>query len=139
MTDQETGKAWYETLYVDFEDYDQELYTQQTREEVDFIEVIIDPRRAQRILDVGCGTGRHSLELAQRGYTHITAVDLSASMLEQARAKATAEGLQITFVQKDARDLGYEAQFDLVLMLCEGGFSLMETDEMDRPQPGEKL
>ena len=141
-------QAWYERLYQDFDDYDEEPYTQQTGAEVDFIETTIDHDRDLRVLDVGCGTGRHSLELARRGYRHVTGIDLSASMVKQAKAKARAEELPVTFLRQDARRLQYEAEFDIVLMLCEGGFSLMETDAMDRQilrgvaralQPGGKL
>ena len=132
MSSQTQESAWYEALYADFDDYDDEPYTQQTTAEVDFIEKIIGGDKALAILDVGCGTGRHSLELARRGYEHITGVDLSASMLAQARAKAKDGQLDVTFLRKDARQLDFEEAFDVVLMLCEGGFSLVETDEMDR-------
>lgn len=132
MSSAENERAWYETLYEGFEAYDDEPYTQQTEAEVDFIQAVIGEARNLKILDVGCGTGRHSLELARRGYEAVTGVDLSPSMLAQARAKATAEGLQVTFVRQDARRLNVEGAFDVALMLCEGGFSLMETDAMDR-------
>ena len=84
----------------------------------------------QRILDVGCGTGRHAIELARRGYK-VTGVDLSNSQLQRAKEKATEAKVKIDFIQKDARELEFENLFDMVIMLCEGGFSLMETDEMN--------
>jgi len=86
--------------------------------------------RATRILDIGCGTGRHSIELASRGYT-VVGVDLSDSQLHRAREKALAENLQVTFLKHDARKLPFSNEFDLVIMLCEGAFPLMETDEMN--------
>jgi SAM-dependent methyltransferase len=132
MNSAEDKRAWYETLYEGFEKYDDEPYTQQTEAEVDFVQAVIGEARDLRILDVGCGTGRHSLELARRGYEAVTGVDLSPSMLAQAQAKAAAEGLQVTFAQQDARQLDFEGVFDVALMLCEGGFSLMERDGMDR-------
>lgn len=132
MSSAKNEQAWYETLYEGFEAYDDEPYTQQTEAEVDFVQAVIGEARDLRILDVGCGTGRHSLELARRGYETVTGVDLSPSMLAQAQDKAAAEGLQVTFVQQDARRLAFERAFDVALMLCEGGFSLMETDAMDR-------
>lgn len=122
---------WYEALYDHFPDYDEEPYVQNTMDEVDFVERQIDNNGSKRILDVGCGTGRHSLELARRGYD-VVGVDLSAHMVAQGRAIARAEGLDVTLTVGDARALPYESCFDVVLMLCEGGFSLMETDEMDR-------
>ena len=72
---------WYEELYKDFETYNEEPYTQSTRVEVDFVEQVIGHDHSKRILDVGCGNGRHTLELARRGY-EVVGTDLSKSMLE---------------------------------------------------------
>ena len=77
-----------------------------------------------------CGTGRHSIELSRRGYA-ITGVDLSESLLKRAKEKASKYNLQIVFQKHDARELPFINEFDLVIMLCEGAFSLMETDEMN--------
>ncbi|MBU2586090.1 MAG: class I SAM-dependent methyltransferase, partial [Bacteroidetes bacterium] len=82
------------------------------------------------ILDIGCGTGRHSIELAKRGYT-VVGIDLSESMLKRAKEKAANENIKIDFIQADARHLDYNNEFDLIIMLCEGAFPLMETDEMN--------
>lgn len=122
---------WYEELYRHFPDYDDEPYVQNTASEVDFIEGEIEGDRSMEILDVGCGTGRHALELARRGYD-VVGVDLSPSMIEQGRRAARTEGLEVTFAVGDARALAWEADFDVALMLCEGAFSLMESDAMDR-------
>jgi len=123
-------KKWYEELYENFETYSDEPYAQNTRREVDFIEEIIAHDRSKAILDVGCGNGRHSLELARRGY-EVLGVDLSASMLAQGRQAAESENLAVRFRQCDARQLPYEQQFEVAIMLCEGAFSLMEEDAMD--------
>ncbi len=124
-------KQWYESLFENYgKKYDQESFTQGTMGECDFIEEEIEKNRSIRILDVGCGTGRHAIELTLRGY-RITGVDLSPSQLTRAREKAEAIGLQIDFQQQDARNLPFDQEFDLAIMLCEGGFPLMETDEMN--------
>jgi len=124
-------KQWYEELYEDFAAYDKESYTQSTKGEVDFIEGEIGHDHSKRILDVGCGSGRHTLELARRGYA-VVGVDLSESMLAQGRQIAKAENLSANLIQRDARELNYQEEFDSVIMLCEGAFSLMEEDGMDR-------
>ena len=124
------SEPWYVELYQNFPNYDQEPYTQATQGEVDFIEQEIGYDRSSTILDVGCGTGRHALELARRGY-EVVGVDLSDSLLAQGRETAQTENLDVTFITCDARALDFEAQFDVVLSICEGAFSLMETDEMD--------
>lgn len=58
-------------------------------------------------------------------------IDLSDSQLARAREKAQKRGLKINFLKHDARSLLFENEFDLVIMLCEGAFPLMETDEMN--------
>ncbi len=124
-------KQWYEELYEDFETYNKESYTQSTRSEVDFVEGEIGHDHSKRILDVGCGNGRHALEIARRGYV-VVGIDLSESMLAQGRQIAKAENLNVDLIQSDARELKYQEEFDAVIMLCEGAFSLMEEDQMDR-------
>jgi 2-polyprenyl-3-methyl-5-hydroxy-6-metoxy-1,4-benzoquinol methylase len=124
-------KQWYESLFAHYgNQYDNENFTRGTVGECDFIETEIGKDTTVRILDIGCGTGRHSIELTKRGYT-VTGVDLSESMLNRAKAKAAAEGLTIDFCRHDARALPFSGEFGLAIMLCEGGFPLMETDEMN--------
>ncbi|MFW6389461.1 MAG: class I SAM-dependent methyltransferase [Marinilabiliaceae bacterium] len=124
-------KQWYEALFENYgEQYDHESFTQGTGGECDFIEKELDFKKELKILDVGCGTGRHSIELASRGY-HVTGIDLSGSQLQKAKEKAQSAGLEINFQKQDARKLPFQNQFDAAIMLCEGGFPLMETDEMN--------
>jgi len=124
-------KQWYETLFENYgEKYDKEVFTQGTMGECDFLEKELNADKNLKILDVGCGTGRHAIELTKRGYD-VTGIDLSESQLESARKKAAQQHLEIDFQQQDARDLPFEDEFDVGIMLCEGGFPLMETDEMN--------
>jgi 2-polyprenyl-3-methyl-5-hydroxy-6-metoxy-1,4-benzoquinol methylase len=124
-------KQWYEELFNNYgRTYDNEAFTQGTVGECDFVEKEIRFDKEARILDIGCGTGRHAIELTQRGYT-VVGIDLSESALKRAREKASALNLQIAFQQYDARNLPFSEEFDLVIMLCEGAFPLMETDEMN--------
>jgi len=124
-------KQWYEELFENYGvQYDKENFTTGTIGECDFIETEINFNKSTRILDIGCGTGRHSIELAKRGYT-VTGIDLSESQLKQARSKASHRKLEIDFQKQDARNLNFSEEFELVIMLCEGAFPLMETDEMN--------
>jgi len=124
-------KQWYESLFENYGvKYDKEIFTQGTIGECNFIEEEISYNKSSRILDIGCGTGRHSIELAMRGY-NLTSVDLSDSQLERAKQKASEEKVKIDFRKADARELNFKNEFDLVIMLCEGAFPLMETDEMN--------
>ncbi len=124
-------KKWYEELFENYGlKYDNEVYTHGTIGECDFIEKEISSDKGMRILDIGSGTGRHSIELTKRGY-NVTGIDLSESLLKRAREKAAALNLKIDFQRHDARKLPFISEFDLAIMLCEGGFCLMETDEMN--------
>ena len=124
-------KQWYEELFENYGmKYDQENFVQGTIGECDFLEQEIKYNKTLRILDIGCGTGRHSIELSKRGY-NVTGIDLSESLLKRAKQKASEQNLEINFEQHDARKLPFVNEFDLVIMLCEGAFPLMETDEMN--------
>lgn len=124
-------RQWYEKLFENYaHKYDQESFTRGTLGECDFIEKELQADKSKRILDIGCGTGRHAIELARRGYS-VTGVDLSENQLTRAREKAALAGVNVDFQSMDARSLTFEREFDLALMLCEGGFPLMETDEMN--------
>ena len=69
-------KKWYETLFENSaKKYDEERFTKGTIGECDFIEKELGNDKSLTILDVGCGTGRHAIELTKRGsvsYTHLT-------------------------------------------------------------------
>ena len=124
-------KQWYESLFENYaKKYDKECFVQGTLGECDFIEKEINRDRSLKIIDIGCGTGRHAIELTKRGY-NVIGIDLSESQLKRAEEKAKEEGVEIDFRKHDARDLPFKGEFDLAIMLCEGGFSLMETDEMN--------
>jgi cyclopropane fatty-acyl-phospholipid synthase-like methyltransferase len=123
--------VWYKELFDNYaRTYDKEPFTQGTLGEVDFIEKELNLDKSKTILDIGCGTGRHAIELTKRGYK-VTGVDLSESQLQRAREKAKENGVEVKFIREDARDLNFKNEFDLVMLICEGAFPLMETDEMN--------
>jgi 2-polyprenyl-3-methyl-5-hydroxy-6-metoxy-1,4-benzoquinol methylase len=120
---------WYETLFANFgKTYDKESFTQGTLGEVDFIERELGADRSKRILDIACGTGRHAIELAKRGY-QVTGFDLSEGQLRLAREKAATAGVVVEFQCRDATQPHFKQEFDAAIMFCEGAFPLMETDE----------
>jgi len=124
-------KQWYESLFENYaKKYDKECFVQGTLGECDFIEEEIKCDKSLNIIDIGCGTGRHAIELRKRGY-NVIGIDLSESQLKRAREKAKEQKVEIDFQKHDARNLPFRSKFDLAIMLCEGGFSLMETDEMN--------
>jgi len=82
--------------------------------EVDQIIELLSLQPGARVLDLCCGIGRHSLELARRGFK-VSGFDRTASYLEQARQQAEAEGLVVDFVQGDMRRFCALEEFDAVI------------------------
>jgi SAM-dependent methyltransferase len=102
-------------------------FTKGTDQEVDFLIETLNLEPGMRILDVGCGPGRHSLELARRGYlTH--GIDISHAFIELARAQEV-DGA--SFERLDARSLAFQQEFDAVICLCQGAFGLMTAQDED--------
>jgi ubiquinone/menaquinone biosynthesis C-methylase UbiE len=89
---------------------------QEAEQMIDLIEKVTghDPKR--HVLDLACGFGRHAISIARRGYPNVTGVDLSPTLLDEARRDAEQEGYSIRFVEADMRQLPDE-NFDLVTNL----------------------
>jgi len=93
---------------------DQEI----TRREVDTFVRLLGLKPEDRILDLCCGHGRHSLELARRGFKNVEGLDRSRYLIQKAKTLAKKEGLEIKFREGDARDLPYpNDSFDVVMIL----------------------
>lgn len=104
--------------------YDDECFTQATETEVAFLNDLLALPPDASILDMGCGTGRHSVALARQGFC-VTGVDLSEHMLQKAREKAEAAEVDVTFLQGDATRFACEPVFDAAIGLCEGSIGLL--------------
>lgn len=104
--------------------YMDNVFTRNTLAEVDFLLELLGLKPGDHILDIGCGTGRHSIQLAGRGYL-VTGVDISAGMLAQAREAAAVAGVNVNWVQADATLYEADRLYEAAICLCEGAFSLL--------------
>lgn len=106
-------------------------FTMGTVQEVDHIVAALGLAPGDRVLDVGCGPGRHAHELARRGIV-VHGIDISDRFVEIARDIADKEKLpQATFERMDARSLTFDLEFDSVICLCQGAFGLMTASGED--------
>lgn len=122
---------WYREF---FDDLYLRLYhwledPERVRREVDFVVNTLDLEPKASVLDLCCGQGRHSLELARRGF-QVTSVDLSEALLYVARQRAEQESLQITFIQSDMREIDFHEEFDAVINLFTS-FGYLENEAED--------
>ena len=97
-------------------------FTKGTDQEVDFLVDCLGLEPGVRVLDVGCGPGRHAHALGRRGF-EVVGVDISERFVALARQNAP-DGVAVSFERADARSLEYDSEFDAVISLCQGAFGL---------------
>jgi ubiquinone/menaquinone biosynthesis C-methylase UbiE len=88
-----------------------------TSSEVDALIALLELAPGASLLDFCCGTGRHSLEFARRGFA-LTGVDRTVAYLNRARAQADVEGLKIEFIESDVRAFAPPKTFDAARSAC---------------------
>jgi SAM-dependent methyltransferase len=117
------SKPWFEEVFD--EDYLRTLpfmSADQTLREVEFIEASLGVKPGGQVLDIGCGYGRHAIELVQRGLD-VTGLDLSLPLLLRAADEAQKRAMSVNFVHADMREMAFETQFDGVYcMLTSFGY-----------------
>jgi len=122
----EIPQDWYATA---FDGMSADMaWTERTGSEIDRALTMLRPEGGERILDLACGTGRHSLELVRRGFS-VVGVEIGEELVEIANKDAAEQGLEAEFVQGDLRELEFDGEFDIVLNLNDGAVGYFETDE----------
>lgn len=113
--------------YLD--EYSNVLKPEVTQQEVDFIDKILCFKKKSKILDLCCGHGRHSIELARRGY-EVTGQDLNKFFIKIAKEETKKENLNIKFIQSDMRKIPFKNYFDVIVNLFTA-FGYLENDKED--------
>ncbi|MCS7118193.1 MAG: methyltransferase domain-containing protein [Thaumarchaeota archaeon] len=126
---------WWKRLFNDLyliTDGDVVCNNRLTGHEVDVIIELLDLDKDDAILDLCCGNGRHSLELARRGFRRVHGLDYSEYLINLARESAMSEGLRVDFRCGDARRLPYEDNtFSAVIMMGNSfGYFRKESDNL---------
>lgn len=103
-------------------------FTKGTAQEVAFLLELLALPKGARVLDVGCGPGRHAVELAKAGLD-VVGVDVSRRFLEIAAQRCREARVKASFFEVDARQMPFDDEFDAVISLCQGGFGLMGGDD----------
>lgn len=116
--------SWQEFFDTHAPVYNENVFTKNTVREVDFVVEQLRLAPTASILDVGCGTGRHSVELARRGFA-VTGLDLSLEMLARAETAADVAGVHAEWIHCDATSFSFPKRFDAAICLCEGSLGLL--------------
>lgn len=116
------GHHWFEGLADHMGSaYLRYSFTKGTDAEVDALVAALDIGPGDRVLDVGCGPGRHAHELGRRGI-EVVGVDISQRFVDLASESAPPG---VRFERRDARHLDFDAEFDAAISLCQGAFGLI--------------
>ena len=118
-------KDWYKKIWT--MDIQNMSWVEDTKEEVNFLVDQLKLQGNEKILDLACGFGRHSLELARRGYD-VTGIDITSEYIEYATEQAKKEGLKAKFLCMDIREVNMKEKFDVVINMADGAIGYLEND-----------
>ncbi len=109
-------------------DMDSMCYTQNTEDEINKILSYLG-NKIDNILDIGCGYGRHSIELGKKGLS-VTGIDINNELICEANRRAATLNLSnVIFENSDIRQLNSNKEYDCVLNLYDGAIGYLESDE----------
>lgn len=108
-------------------DIKEHYWTDNTEKEVEFIINALELCGKERVLDLACGFGRHSLLLARKGFD-VTGVDITEAYISDARQTAHELGIKVNFIVSNIIELDYCNEFDVVLNLADGAIGYFKEE-----------
>jgi 2-polyprenyl-3-methyl-5-hydroxy-6-metoxy-1,4-benzoquinol methylase len=126
------GSAWYVDFFRnDYLNVYGHMFTDERAEkESAFVSSALDLQPGASVLDLCCGQGRHSVQLAKRGLK-VTGLDLNPDYVELAQQAAIAHHVAIETVAADMRDIPFENKFDAIVnMYSSFGYLESETEDL---------
>ncbi len=124
---------WYKDIFEDIgEDFEIIFAGQMPRTgaQVEFAIQALRLTPGARVLDIACGVGRHSIELARRGY-QVTGLDLSPTLLHIAAERAQRAGVQVNWVHADMREIPFTQEFDAAFNIF-SSWGYLESEDEDQ-------
>ena len=109
-------------------DIKNQSWVEDTPNQINFIIKTLELKGNEKILDLACGFGRHSLYLSKLGY-NVTGVDITHDYIVDAETEAKKLGLNIKFINDDIRNINFINEFDVVLNLADGAIGYLENDK----------
>ena len=103
-------------------------WVEDTNRQVDFLIKQLQLKGTEKILNLACGFGRHSLEFARRGYD-VTGIDITPAYIDYANEQAKKENLNVKFICQDIRTITFDKEYDVVLNMADGAIGYLEDDE----------
>ena len=102
-------------------------WVEDANRQVDFLIKQLHLKGTEKILDLACGFGRHSLEFARRGYD-VTGIDITPAYIDYVNEQAKKENLNAKFICQDIRTITFDEEFDVVLNMADGAIGYLEDD-----------
>jgi ubiquinone/menaquinone biosynthesis C-methylase UbiE len=128
VSDRGWWDGYFDETFVDI--YRDFLTPARTEREIQGLLEMVPLDAGAEVLDLACGWGRHSLELARAGF-RVTGLDWSETLLARARKRAKAAGVTVDFVQGDMREVPWTGRFDAVLSMYSSlGYFLSDAEDL---------
>lgn len=120
------NQLWYKNIWT--LDIKNQSWVEDTENQVIFIIKTLGLKGNERILDLACGFGRHSLSFASKGFD-VIGIDITEEYIRDAKNTAKKKNLKIEFINADIRELKYKNEFDIVFNLADGAIGYLENEE----------